>query len=275
MAQDVIQQAADYLLTRYGNNVAGLMLYGSLAFGKARQGSIPDFWVIVDDLPAFHQCNAEYYQRRLRRKGTVTEQLALNRTGPQFYRFRTDDIEMKVGVLDVDGLERQCRGRDLFVKGRMQKPLRLLRSCGRIESALQTAHRDGLRMGLNLVESVFTLNDVLFQTMSLSYRTEIRPERMAAKVRSIITTGLEPLREIYEPLLAEVDFVVWEEDRWRDTRSEAEQMQTKKQTLAELRRMKWSRRTLTSIWRNYSSYEGSIAYILRKAKGELEKLLRR
>ena len=44
-----------YLLDKYGDNVAGLIGYGSMLFGKTRKHSVYDCWIILKDVRPFHE----------------------------------------------------------------------------------------------------------------------------------------------------------------------------------------------------------------------------
>lgn len=263
------------ILEKYGDCVVGLMMYGSMAYGRPRKGSIPDFWVIVDDLEAFHSRNAGFYRMQLNKPSTVEKQIALNRGGPLFYRLTEGGAAMKLAVIGEADFVRICRGPRMVIKGRMQKPLKMIRTTPAIEEAIADAQQDGLKHALNLVPRRFTMEEFLINLVSLSYLAEIRPERKTAKIRSIVDAGRKELEAIYAPLLEACDHVEQEDDHYADTRDPAARKQGRRATRRYLRGNKWSLDQLRYICRNYRSYGAPIRYIWEKVLGEIEKWRRR
>ena len=270
-----VLEAARCLQERYGPYLAALMAYGSRVFGQARSGSAYDFWVIVNDLEAFHRANAEFYRTQLNHASTPEEQIALNRAGPNFYAFAEGGFSIKIAVLGQADFVALCRDDWWTVKGRMQKPLGVIQSTPEVDAALLAARREALACGLNLVPKTFTMEALLTAIVSLSYRAEIRPEAKQAKIRSIIEAAREQLTALYEPLLAEVDSVTRAGDAYRDNRSDDERRLGRKETLRALRRSKWCARSWKYIWRNYRSHGSPLRYIGMKVVGEFEKAFKR
>lgn len=270
-----VEEAAQRLLARFGPHVAALMAYGSRVCGQARTGSEYDFWLIVRDAEAFHRANAEFYRTQLNIPSTPEKQIALNRAGPLFYSIRDGECRMKVAVLDEENLARLCRSEWWTVKGRMQKPMRVIRMTPGVEEAIRAARQEGLECALNLAPERFTLGQFLTELVSLSYRAEVRPEHKTAKIRSIVETGRAELARIYEPLLAASPNVKRDGEFYVDTRSADERRRARKGTLRSLRRSKWSGQSLRFVWRNYRSHRTPIRYILMKVYGEVEKGVRR
>ena len=273
--RDTVSQAAELLLGRFGPHIAALMAYGSQVCGQARTGSAYDFWLIVRDPRAFHLENAEFYRTRLNRKSTPEKQIALNRAGPIFYGLNEDGLDIKLAVLGESDFVRLCNSDWWTVKGRMQKPLRAIRSSPAVDTAVLDARRKGLRCGLDLVTPRFTLDGLLREIIGLSYRAELRPEHKPAKIQSILESGRGELEAIYTPLLREVDFVEQRENEYLDRRDPDERARARVATLRVLRRSKWSRNSMTYLWRNYSSHHAPIRYMLWKILGEIEKAARR
>ena len=164
----------------------------------------------------------------------------------------------------------------MVVKGRMQKPLKIIRSTEKIDNAIQAARREGAQWGINLTPAEFTFAEFVFFVVKLSYIADIRPENKDRKVQSIIDKGKKELREIYLPLLENFGFVKKKgKDRYIDTRSPEAQKRLRKQTLRNLKQQKWSRQTFKTIWRNYFTYRNPISYLVQKAAGELVKFINR
>ena len=271
-----VEKAAACLLEHFGPHVAALIGYGSRVFGQARAASSYDFWLIVRDPAAFHRGNAEFYRTRLNIRSTPEEQTALNETGPLFYSLEEAGLDIKLAVLGEATLLRLCRDEWWTVKGRLQKPLLILRSTPTVDAAILSARRDGLACALNLVPREFTLEELLREVVGLSYRAEVRPEHKRAKIRSILKAGREELEKIYAPLLAELEYVEPRgAQRYLDTRDPEARRRARRATLRALRRSKWSRKSLGFIWRNYKSHGAPFRYISLKVLGEIEKVIRR
>lgn len=271
-----IEKAAEHLLERFGVHVVALIAYGSRVFGQVRKGSEYDFWVIVRDPAAFHRGNAEFYRTQLSRPSTPEEQTRLNKTGPLFYSLRTNDLDIKMAVLGEAALARLCRDDWWTVKGRLQKPLLIIRSTPEVDAAILSARRVGIACALNLVPATFTIEELLHDLVGLSYRAEIRPEHKRAKIRSILHAGRHKLEEIYVPLLKELSYVEKrDERRYIDTRDPRVRQRMRRATLRMLRRSKWSRRTFDFVHRNYRSHSSPLRYIIKKILGEIEKAAKR
>ena len=272
---DTVQQAAELLLRRFGPHAAALMAYGSRVCGQVRAGSAFDFWLIVRDPEAFHRNNAELYRAQLNIRSTPEKQIALNRAGPLFYGVNENGMDIKFAVVGEEDFVRLCRDEWWTVKGRMQKPLRIMHGTPAVDAAILVARKEGLLCGLNLVPRKFTLEQLLYQIVGLSYRAEVRPEHKPAKIRSIVEFGRAELERIYVPLLQEVEFVAQRGEEYFDRRSVEERKRARAATLRALWRSKWSWRSAQYLWRNYSSHRAPIRYVLRKILGEIEKAVRR
>jgi len=271
----VLGPEEQFLLKRYGDNIAGLIKYGSMAFGEPYRRSVHDFWVIVRDLHAFHSLNAEFYRTRLNHPSTVEKQVEANRFAPNFYSIHEDGLAIKAAVIAEHDFDRLCHARLMFVKGRMQKPLRIIRSTPRIDRAISDARREGAYHALNLCRRQFTLDEFLYQLCSLSYRAEIRPEHKHAKIMSIINSGGAMFRGIYADILATIPTLTFDGRTYSDTRTRQERVLARRRTLGYIRRCKWSWNTIKLIWRNYRTHSAPLRYLWDKITGEIEKALRR
>lgn len=271
----MVAAAAERVTARYGAHVAALLAYGSRVFGLARAGSAYDFWLIVKDLEAFHEANAEFYRTQLNVKSTPAEQVALNRTGPLFYSLLEDGMSIKLAVLREADFARLCHCAWWTVKGRMQKPLLALRTTPVVDAAILAARREAAACGVNLAGRMFGMEQLLYQVVSLSYRAETRPEAKSAKIRSIINSGRTELEAIYRPLLAELPYVSERGEGFEDLRKDIERTRARRGTLHALNRSKWSAQSWRYIWRNYKSHSSPLRYLGMKVVGEFEKALKR
>ena len=272
---DTVETAAQYLTDRFRAHIVALMAYGSRVCGHARTGSAFDFWLIVDDIEKFHHDNTEFYRSEINVPSTPEKQIALNRAGPNFYALKPDGVEIKFAVVGESDFVELCRDEWWTVKGRMQKPLKIICSTPAVDEAILAARQEGLSCALNLVKPEFTLDDLLYALVSLSYRAEVRPERKVAKIRSIIEVGSDELKKIYIPMLAELPYVEERGEKYFDTRPETERKRARAETLRVLRRSKWCLRSIKYVWRNFRSHRSPIRYVCQKVVGEFEKAIRR
>jgi len=278
MAEKKLDKEEQYLIDRYGDNLVGFIAYGSMVFGKPRPGSIKDYWVIYRDYEEFHSRNRDFYKHQLNVTSTVEDQILVNREGPNFYAFtdKEQDIHVKLAAMQEDDFCRFCTADAMVVKGRMQKPLKVIRSTGNIDKGIQAARREGAQWGVNLTKQEFTFEEFLFSVLKLSYLADIRPENKDRKVLSILDKGKSELTRIYMPLLEEFGFVEKRgEDRYADTRPPAAKKRLRRETLRNLRRQKWSRQTFKTIFRNYITYRNPIGYLFKKTAGEFFKFIDR
>jgi len=267
---------AQYLLERFDEHLVGLIQYGSTVFGQPRRGSVRDFWVIVRDAAAFHHSRAMRAIHRANGHESVAAQIRWNRTGPNFYAIENHDLHAKIAVIGLDTFIRLCRSNTYLVKGRMQKPLHVLRTCPEIDAAIRDARSEAAAEALDLVPRRFTLDQYLYCVLSLSYRAEIRPEMKKHKINSILAAGRRQVEEIYRPMLDVQPTVVKLDDgRYLDRRHPIARRRARRAVKRRLLRIKYSRRSLYTIWKNYSTHVKPIRYICLKILGEVEKLLRR
>ncbi len=267
--------AAHCLLERFSTHVVALMAYGSRVYGRPRRGSAHDFWLIVDDPAAFHQGNAAFYRTHLNIPSTPDEQIRRNLDGPNFYSLSESGMEIKFGVLGEESFCRLCRDAWWTVKGRMQKPLRFIKSSPGVKQAVRAARQEGLHHALNMAPRDFGFNELMRELVALSYRAELRPEHMKAKVQSILDSGGEALDRIYRPMLDAQPNVEKRGETYVDLRDDETRRYARRATLQSLRRSKWSRRSFRYIIRNFRSHRAPIRYILKKGCGEIEKAFAR
>ena len=267
---------AQYLIEDFDEHLVGLIQYGSTVFGQPRRGSVPDFWVIVRDAATFHHSRAMRAVHRANGHESVAAQIRWNRTGPNFYAVENHDLHAKIAVIGLDTFIRLCRSETYLVKGRMQKPLHVLRTCPEIDAAIRDARFEAAAEALGLVPRRFTLGRYLYCVLSLSYRAEIRPEMKRQKINSILAAGRRQVEEIYRPMLEALPRVIRLDDgRYLDRRHPAARRRLRRAVKRRLLRIKYSRRSLYTIWKNYATHARPIRYICLKIRGEVEKFLRR
>ena len=94
---------AEYLTNRFGEHLVGLIQYGSTVFGETRTGSVHDFWLIVDDLRAFHRSPAMRAVHRTNHTDPIGEHVRLNASGPNYYAIRDSGAENVLSSLTPSG----------------------------------------------------------------------------------------------------------------------------------------------------------------------------
>lgn len=263
-----------FLLAKYGDNVVGLIGYGSMLYGQTRKSSVYDCWIILKDPKLFHAQNEELYRHSLNKPSNAKEQIRLNQGWINFYAVTENGIDMKWAVVSENDFLRLCYNKWMFVKGRMQKPLTIFRSTKRIEEAILAARREATRQAADLLDSSFSLDDFLHMAMSLSYMADIRPESIRVKVSSIIESARETLYKIYEPLLRELDYIKEYEGVYRDTRPDTAQMKARLQTRWYLWKAKFHLGYRKVLWRNYRTYKHPLRYVFYKIYDEMMKRLK-
>lgn len=265
----------EFLLTKYGDNVVGLIGYGSMLYKRTRKSSVYDCWIILKDAALFHQQNADIYQHCLNKPSTVAEQIRLNQGWINYYAVTQNDIPMKWAVVSERDFLMLCADKWMFVKGRMQKPLKVFRSTPAIDKAIAEARREAARQAVDLVKSPFQFDDFLRVAMSLSYMGDIRPECVPLKVSGMIESGGQMLHEIYEPLLEELDYVEESNGLFRDTRDEGIQRRAWMKTRWYLWTCKFDPKYCKALWRNYHTYKHPLRYVFRKIVDETKRKLNR
>jgi len=264
---------ADFLLGKYGENIVGLIGYGSMLYKRTRPGSVYDLWVILRDTAAFHAQNADLYEHALNKPSTVAEQTRLNQGWINYYRITQNGIDMKWAVVAEEDFLRLCRDDWVFVKGRMQKPLKMFRSTEAIDRAIAEARREAARQAVDLLKGPFSFEDFLRKAMSLSYMADIRPECVPLKVAGMIESGGDMLAEIYRPILAEMDYVDESDGLYRDTRDDATQRKAWARTRWYLWKGKFNPKYAKALWRNYHTYKNPLRYVFHKIVAETKRKL--
>ena len=263
-----------YLLAKYGDNVVGLIGYGSRFYGLTRKSSVYDCWIILKDSKLFHTQNEELYRHSLNKPSNAEEQIRLNQGWINFYAVTENGIDMKWAVVSESDFLRLCYDKWMFVKGRMQKPLKIFRSTKAIEEAILAARREATRLAVDLLDSPFSSDDFLRMAMSLSYMADIRPESVRVKVSSIIDSAGQNLHKMYQPLLRELDYVKEYEGVYKDTRPNTVRRKAWLQTRWYLWKAKFHLGYRKVLWRNYRTYKHPLKYVFYKIHDEMMKRLK-
>ena len=126
--------------------------------------------------------------------------------GAYFHAYiNINGISVKYGVVNLDTLYRDLSDWDtLYLAGRLQKPVKILRDDPKIRLANQVNLISALRTALLLLPENFTERDLYFSIAGLSYigdpRMKFRAER-PDKVYGIVDSQMTNFRQLYHPLI--------------------------------------------------------------------------
>lgn len=127
---------------------------------------------------------------------------------------KCNGLSIKYGVVNLDTLYRDLAEWDtLYLAGRLQKPVKILRDDPRIRLANQVNLISALRTALLMLPPRFTERDLYFKIAALSYigdpRIAFRAER-PDKVFGIVDSQMTNFRKLYFPLVADLPNVTFE-----------------------------------------------------------------
>ena len=126
--------------------------------------------------------------------------------GAYFHNYiNVNGISIKYGVVNLDTLYRDLSDWDtLYLAGRLQKPVKILRDDAKIRLANQVNLISALRTALLMLPENFTERDLYFSIAGLSYigdpRMQFRAER-PDKVYGIVDSQMINFRQLYHPLI--------------------------------------------------------------------------
>ena len=117
-------------------------------------------------------------------------------------------ISVKYAVVNLDTLYRDLSDwTTLYLAGRLQKPVKILRDDPRIRLANQVNLISALRTALLMLPDTFTERDLYFKIAGLSYigdpRMRFRAER-PDKVYAIVDSQMASFRALYYPLVSDL-----------------------------------------------------------------------
>ncbi|KAL9060784.1 MAG: hypothetical protein Q9162_000488 [Coniocarpon cinnabarinum] len=126
--------------------------------------------------------------------------------GAYFHNYiNVNGISIKYGVVNLDTLYRDLSDwNTLYLAGRLQKPVKILRDDPKIRLANQVNLISALRTALLMLPEKFTERDLYFGIAGLSYigdpRMRFRAER-PDKVYGIVDSQMTNFRQLYHPLV--------------------------------------------------------------------------
>ncbi|KAJ3032602.1 Mitochondrial translocator assembly and maintenance protein 41 [Rhizophlyctis rosea] len=122
---------------------------------------------------------------------------------------------IKYGVVSMDRLFRDLtEWETLYLAGRLQKPVRILRDDARTNLAARKNLRSAVRTALLLLPNQFTEEELFYTIAGLSYRGDFRMTfgENPHKVYNIVYTQMDAFREIYKPIIEDLPNVNYSPD---------------------------------------------------------------
>ncbi|PLB34150.1 phosphatidate cytidylyltransferase [Aspergillus candidus] len=124
---------------------------------------------------------------------------------------------IKYGVVNLDTLCRDLSQWDtMYLAGRLQKPVKILRDHPRVRLANQINLLSALRVALLLLPSEFTEFQLYSTIAGMSYMGDIRmafPTEDPRKVNNIVTGQMANFRRLYAPLIENLPNVTFNDPR--------------------------------------------------------------
>ncbi|TQS38182.1 hypothetical protein Golomagni_01319 [Golovinomyces magnicellulatus] len=187
--------------------------HAPLAVTKAQRGApkMIDFIFGVSHTQHWHSLNLaqnrDHYSM-LGSFGSGAVSLVQDRWGAGIYfnpYVTVNGIMIKYGVVNIDTLCTDLsEWKTLYLAGRLQKPVKILRDDPRVRLANQINLISALRTALLLLPSDFTEYELYNIITSISYMGDPRmmlPMENPRKVENIVGNNLQNFRQLYSPLI--------------------------------------------------------------------------
>ena len=186
-------------------------------------GKMIDFIFGVSYTQHWHALNLQQHRRHYSAVGSlgsyVVSRIQDNwGAGVYFNPFITvNGTLIKYGVVNLDTLCRDLSQWDtLYLAGRLQKPVKILRDDPRVRLANQVNLISALRTALLMLPSTFSENDLYSTIAGISYLGDPRmslPTENLHKVANIVKHQLPNFRRLYAPLVENLPNVSFEDHR--------------------------------------------------------------
>ena len=186
-------------------------------------GKMIDFIFGVSYTQHWHSLNLQQHRKHYSAVGTLGS-YAISRiqdnwgAGVYFNPFVTvNGTLIKYGVVNLDTLCRDLSEWDtLYLAGRLQKPVKILRDDARVRLANQVNLISALRTALLRLPSTFTEQDLYGSIAGISYLGDPRmslPTENPNKVANIVNHQLPNFRRLYAPLIENLPNVSFQDAR--------------------------------------------------------------
>ncbi|KAL0084994.1 mitochondrial matrix Mmp37-domain-containing protein [Phycomyces blakesleeanus] len=197
-----LQQQLKKVLTRFNAPIRYAVAYGSGVFkhteddGKRKR--VLDFIFGVSHPAHWHALNIQqnpHHYSALRFLGANSVAMIQEKVGAGVYfnpYIEIDGMAIKYGIVSIDTLCRDLIDWDtLFLSGRMQKPVKILRDDSRVRLANQVNLTEAVRVALLTLPEQFTEDEFYKRVAGISYvgdlgifRTATNPYKVAGMVQS-------------------------------------------------------------------------------------------
>ncbi|KAI8923985.1 mitochondrial matrix Mmp37-domain-containing protein [Entophlyctis helioformis] len=121
-----------------------------------------------------------------------------------------DGARVKYGVIKIDRLIKDLEEwESLYIAGRMQKPVKILRDDARIRLASQTNRYNAVRAALLMLPHQFSEEDLFLTIAGLSYRGDFRMRfgENPYKIYNIVYAQMDAFRQVYKPIIEDLPIV--------------------------------------------------------------------
>lgn len=201
------------LLDRYDHDgeLEWVVAYGSGAIEQKnhKKPGMPDFMFGVKNPQAWHRKNAKAHPHDYWLPQVVGAINAVQDWGPgitylPFVPY--EGKEIKYGVIDTRrAINDLCTWKHLYVAGRMQKPVQILRNHDGVEQAQEINLEAAVAAARLLLPEKFTEQELYYTIASLSYMGDIRMRlggEKAEKARNIVDGSRLEFAALYKDALA-------------------------------------------------------------------------
>ncbi|TPX37418.1 phosphatidate cytidylyltransferase [Synchytrium microbalum] len=187
--------------------------YGSAVFPQKetkKENSMIDFIFGVTHPEHWHSLNIRQHRHHysvVANLGSRTVAVLQERFGAGLYYnpdVTVNGVRIKYGVISMETLLQDLKyWETLYVAGRMQKPLAVLRDDARVSLANQQNLRNAVRTALLLLPHEFTEEDLFLTIVALSYHGDFRMSvgENPRKVYNIVHGQFSQLQDLYKPVV--------------------------------------------------------------------------
>ena len=175
------------------------------------EGKMIDFIFGVTHTQHWHSLNLQQHRNHYSSIGSLGSYVVSRvqdswGAGVYFHPYVTvNGTLIKYGVVNLDTL---CTDLStwttLYLAGRLQKPVKILRDDPRVRLANQVNLLSAVRTALLLLPEFFTENDLYSTIAGISYMGDVRmslPAENKSKITNIVTHQLPNFRRLYAPLI--------------------------------------------------------------------------
>ncbi|KAL4795326.1 mitochondrial matrix Mmp37-domain-containing protein [Aspergillus venezuelensis] len=187
------------------------------------QGKMIDFIFGVSYSQHWHDLNIAQHRNHysgLRSLGSYTVSQVQDRFGAGVYfnpYITVNGTLIKYGVVNIDTLCNDLsQWNTLYLAGRLQKPVKILRDHPKVRLANQMNLLSAVRVALLLLPEEFTEFQLYSTIAAISYMGDLRmalPVEDPKKVNNIVSSQMANFRSLYAPLIENLPNVVFNDSR--------------------------------------------------------------